>query len=180
MISVPSNHEYKRLKTQSISLGCDLVELIIRYRFRDISRLKIVVSADLTNRTISAYTSWVLCMGKHTINKSSADLCTKMLESCTAAVKPQTYQTLFQFNQTSNLLFHYRTQFGFVGINKVLYHNINIRSHQIKLVFHVRLPTIVTQHITDSRQPNRTVALHALPYAGVEPRRTDALTDRLE
>lgn len=51
------------------------------YLFKDISLRRIVVSAAVTNRTISAYNNWVLFIGKQAINKSKADLCTKMLGS---------------------------------------------------------------------------------------------------
>ena len=54
------------------------------------SRLRIVDKAAVTKRTISAYNSCLLCIGKQTIKRSKADLCTKTLESCTAAHKPQT------------------------------------------------------------------------------------------
>lgn len=44
------------------------------YLFSDISLRNIVVSAAVTRRTISEYNNWLLFIGKHTINKSKADL----------------------------------------------------------------------------------------------------------
>lgn len=53
------------------------------------SRLKIVVNAAVTKRTISAYNNCLFVMGKQTIRRSKAERCTRTLLSCTAAHKPE-------------------------------------------------------------------------------------------
>lgn len=56
------------------------------------SRLKIVVNAAVTKRTISAYNNCLFVIGKQTIKRSKAERCTKTLLSCTAAHSPEIYK----------------------------------------------------------------------------------------